>query len=47
MFVMKWLHTAVWGGHNYAFVEDVIVRKMMIIIIINLTVIPIPAEEFN
>ena len=34
MFVMKWLHTAVWGGHNYAFVADVIVRKMVIIIII-------------
>ena len=32
MFVMKWLHTAVWGGHNYAFVADVIVRKMIIII---------------
>ena len=34
MFVMKWLHTAVWGGHNYALVADVIVRKMIIIIII-------------
>ena len=34
MFVMRWLfHTAVWGGHNYAFVADVIVRKRIIIII--------------
>ena len=32
MFVMRWwLHTAVWGGHNYAFMADVIVRKIIII----------------
>ena len=30
----RWLHTAVWGGHNYASVADVIVRNMFIIIII-------------
>ena len=34
MFVMKWLHTAPWGGHNYAFVAGVVVRNMIIIIII-------------
>ena len=39
MFVVKWLHTAVWGGHNYAFVADVIVRKIIIIIITIINII--------
>ena len=43
MFVVRWwLHTAVGGGHNYAFIADVIVRKTMIIIIITFQVSFVP-----
>ena len=38
MFDMRWLHTAVWGGHNYAFMADVIVRKMIIVIIFHYSI---------